>query len=1001
MVIVGGCDTIQNSMGYLCFSTAGALSPRGKARVFDVDADGIVISEGHGAIVLKRREDAERDGDKIYAILRGVSAGSDGRSKGMTAPRLEGQIRTLKRAYETAGIDPTSVGLFEAHGTGTAVGDQTECLSLSTYLKSAGARLQSAAVGSIKSSIGHTKCAAGVVGLIKAAMALRHRVLPPTMNVEQPNQKAGFGDGPLYVNSETRPWIQAEGLRRAGISSFGFGGTNFHTILEEHPSLSDHRTPTMRRQFASELFVYGSNSIAGLVSAASQFANQLEARMASGAEVPLERIAYAHHLRQGNPNVAHRLAVIASDAPGLLKQLQSFVEGASQPASSDKKFIKGVHFTESPIGNSAPIAFLFPGQGSQFPNMLRDLAIEFREIADAFQRAERVLLPVLGQPLSELIFPPPTFSDAEATQAAERLKATRFAQPALGVCGVAVWRLLSSFGVQPSFAAGHSFGELIALCCAECIDEETLYRLAAARGRAMTFGQHGANEHGINERGEHNCIGNGHLHHDNSNSSHNGNGQKYEARQENGHSANGHFAGPQSAVDYGQMLAVSADATSVKQLLSGIDEIWLANLNARKQTVISGTQSGIALATEKLKASGVAARLLPVSAAFHSPLMKPAHQRFQADLLGTRFASPRISVFSNVTAEAYPCDEVSMRRLLADQILGEVRFVDEIQALHRDGARVFIEVGPKSVLTGLVDDILDERPHLAVSTQPSGGSGVTAFLNALGQLYSHGVSVDFDRLYADRCIEPLYVGAPATSTTHAPHIWLVNGAYSRPASDPPRDPSPKAALRIDGNGVITNSQNSDRAVQVEGTIDAPLANLSSNENTETHSLSPTDVDLIEPFRAEGYESAESAFNGEEEIDSTSNRLLELDASRMYITDSPLDLDAMDLQAYSVFQETMRRFLETQENVARLLSGGAAPHSAGTSTVPPMPTPRVQKITPAASERYIQPRVVESRIPNRSPIANGLSIPALSRSDLNASMTPITQPSAAIGGSSAI
>src|SRR3954471_14074408 len=308
MVIVGGCDTIQNSMGYLCFATAGALSPTGRARVFDASADGIVISEGHGAIVLKRREDAERDGDKVYAVLRGIAAGSDGRSKGLSAPRLEGQIRTLRRTYEGAGIDPTSVGLFEAHGTGTAVGDQTECLALTTFLKESGAKRSSAAIGSVKSGIGHTKCAAGVIGVIKSALALHHRVLPPTMHVEEPNAKAGFGDGALYVNSETRPWLHTTGPRRAGVSSFGFGRTNFHAILEEHSSGTASSRATLREHYASELFAFSADSLPALLATVSSFIQDLSEAIRTHDLVPLHRVAYAQHLKHGGLSGKMRVA---------------------------------------------------------------------------------------------------------------------------------------------------------------------------------------------------------------------------------------------------------------------------------------------------------------------------------------------------------------------------------------------------------------------------------------------------------------------------------------------------------------------------------------------------------------------------------------------------------------------------------------------------------------------------------------------------------------------
>ncbi|MBI4578847.1 MAG: nitronate monooxygenase, partial [Planctomycetes bacterium] len=231
MVVTGGVDTMQHPFAFMAFAKTGALSPRGRSRTFDAGADGIAISEGLAAVVLKRREDAERDGDPIYAVIRGVAGGSDGRSKSMTAPCAHGQTRTVQRAYAQAGFSPATVELFEAHGTGTPLGDQTECEALSALLTREGAAPRSIAIGSVKSMIGHTKCAAGVVGLMKAALAISHRVLPPTIHVEQPNAKGGLATGPLYVNSELRPWLRGRHPRRAGISAFGFGGSNFHAII--------------------------------------------------------------------------------------------------------------------------------------------------------------------------------------------------------------------------------------------------------------------------------------------------------------------------------------------------------------------------------------------------------------------------------------------------------------------------------------------------------------------------------------------------------------------------------------------------------------------------------------------------------------------------------------------------------------------------------------------------------------------------------------------------
>ena len=236
MVILGGADTVQNPLTYLAFSKTHAFSPRGRCRPFDASADGIVISEGVGVVVLKRLADAERDGDRVYAVIKGMGSSSDGRARGLTAPNADGQVRALDRAYEKSGVDPSTIGYVEAHGTGTAVGDVVEVNALAGVLREAGAAAGSCAVGSVKSMIGHTKCAAGIAGLINASLALYHKTLPPTIGVERLNPKADLADGPLRVSTKPRPWFHADRSRprRAGVSAFGFGGTNFHAVLEAY-----------------------------------------------------------------------------------------------------------------------------------------------------------------------------------------------------------------------------------------------------------------------------------------------------------------------------------------------------------------------------------------------------------------------------------------------------------------------------------------------------------------------------------------------------------------------------------------------------------------------------------------------------------------------------------------------------------------------------------------------------------------------------------------------
>src|SRR5262249_22582420 len=237
MALSGGLDTFNDIFMYMCFSKTPALSPTGSARPFDTKADGTILGEGLGVLVLKRLADAERDRDKIYAVIKSIGSSSDGKGNAIYAPNPAGQARALRRAYQMASVAPDTVELVEAHGTGTRAGDAAELSALKEVFQESGRKTQEpwCAVGSVKSQIGHTKAAAGAAGLIKAALALHHRVLPPTIKVDLPAEVAA--SGPLYINTEKRPWLNEDDHpRRAGVSSFGFGGSNFHCVLEEYPS---------------------------------------------------------------------------------------------------------------------------------------------------------------------------------------------------------------------------------------------------------------------------------------------------------------------------------------------------------------------------------------------------------------------------------------------------------------------------------------------------------------------------------------------------------------------------------------------------------------------------------------------------------------------------------------------------------------------------------------------------------------------------------------------
>lgn len=731
LVVVGGVDTVQNPFGYLCFSKTQALSPTGEPRVFDADGDGIVISEGVVMLVIKRLADAQRDGDRIYAVIQAVAGSSDGRAMGMTAPRPEGQALALERAYAKAGFAPHTVGLFEAHGTGTVVGDQTEAGTLADFLRGAGAQSNRHAIGSVKSMIGHTKATAGVAGVAKAALALHHKVLPPTLRVQSPNPKAGFGDGPLYVNAALRPWVQdtAAHPRRAGVSAFGFGGTNFHTVLEEYTGdfLPDSQ-PALLRDWPAELLLWPRLSRTAL----RQSVQALAQALASGAQPPLADLAFSVSQLPTDidaPADGLRLAIVATSLADLRPKLQTALAALDGDGPCAVEDPRGVYLTDAPLAVEGSVAFLFPGQGAQRPEMLSELALFFPEVRAALEEADSTLAGQMQRPLSSYIYPPPAFSDDERASQQAELTQTQIAQPAIGAVSAGALALLDSFGLSPAMTAGHSYGEYTALYAAGAVDLSTLIQLSAARGQAIVQA-----------------------------------GQK----------------------DLGGMAAVQASAEQVQPLLDGLEGVWIANLNSPSQTILSGETGPLAAAVARCHAQNLTARSLPVACAFHSPLMAPATERLQAALAQAEIRPPRLPVFANASAGAYPQEPERIRTQLAQHLLSPVRFAAQVQAMYAAGARIFVEVGPGRILSGLVGQTLDTQPHAAIALAPQPRKGLAQFLHALARLAAHGLPVQPGRLFAGRDVQRLNLQSlPDPQPPQLPPTaWLVNGSRARPAHGP-------------------------------------------------------------------------------------------------------------------------------------------------------------------------------------------------------------------------
>jgi acyl transferase domain-containing protein/NAD(P)H-dependent flavin oxidoreductase YrpB (nitropropane dioxygenase family) len=785
MVIVGGVDTMQSPFLYLCFSKTHALSPRGRCRTFDESADGIVISEGIAILILKRLADAERDRDRIYAVIKGVGSSSDGRDKGLTAPRPEGQARALRRAYSKANVSPATVELIEAHGTGTVAGDQAEVQSLNRVFGQAQTKRQSCAIGSVKSMIGHTKCTAGAAALIKVAMALHHKVLPPTLGVDKPNPRARFPETPFYVNTESRPWLNGVNgtPRRAGLSAFGFGGTNFHVVVEEHDGHYGSSAASAWQRWPSELFLWSGHSRRDVLEAI----DPIEKLLAKGGEPVLSALSYTlwNEIR-ANARRPLRLAVVAASLGDLKQKLVWAREALNTSKNSAISDPRGIYFSEQPLARDGKIAFLFPGQGSHYVNMMRDLAIHFPQVRGCFERADRILKQKLPQSLSAYVFPRPTFTPEEDRACQQALTQTNVAQPALGAADIAMFRLLGSLGLRPDFVAGHSYGELVALAAAGVVSEEVLLELSEARGR---------------------------------------------------------FILDAARPEPGIMAAVDAEPVSVLDVVGPIDGVNLANLNAPSQTVISGTRAAVESAVERLVARGLRARVLPVACAFHSPIVAPAQERLAALLSSVKLAEPRVTVYSNATAAPYPTDPEAIANLLVEQLVRPVEFVREIEALYGAGARIFVEVGPRNVLTGLTDQILGDRSRLAVASDQNGRPGLVQLQHLFGQLAAQGVPVQLDPLYEGRSGKGLDMSdlekdaaPPDLPTT----TWLLNGGRARPREPlkPAEPPKVSPVTPANGRGLASSAPPPPKMAM--SPTPAPSQQASMPENATTAAAVPND-----------------------------------------------------------------------------------------------------------------------------------------------------------------
>ena len=655
---------VPQRTGYL-YQPDMIMSPDGHCRAFDWAANGTSFGSGLGIIVLKPLTDALADRDHVYAVIKGTAVNNDARGKlGYTAPSTAGQAAVISTALEFANVPADSISYVEAHGTGTPLGDPIEIEALTRAFRRQTSRTGYCAVGSVKTNIGHLDAAAGVVGMIKTALALEHEEIPPSLNFTEPNPLMKIESTPFYVNTRTAAWPRGQAPRRASVSSFGIGGTNAHAILEEAPQPAPQACGVERPLHLLTLSARGPEALHRL---ASRHRDQLRAQPA----VPLPDRCFT--ASAGRVHFEHRLAILASSDSELGERLDSFLTGQDD---RDGRW----------AGHAAPrdnagLVWLFTGQGAQYPGM----GAELYETQPTFRRAMDSCHDILrdtgwGPLLPRLLDP-----------ADELVHQTWFTQPALFSFEYALAELWLSWGIRPNAVAGHSIGEYVAACVAGVLTQEAALRLVAERGRLMV-----------------------------------------------------------SVPLAGEMAAVLAGESRLRELMAPYaGDVDIAAVNGPDNTVVSGTSAAIRRLTADLRSADLAVLPLNASHAFHSPLVEPVLDEFEAYAGSVACSAPAIPIATNVSGAVIEAPGTFGPRYWREQLRGTVRFADALGGLFARGHRVFLEIGPHATLSGL-GQRLGGTERLFLPSARRGQSSWRVLLTALARLYVHGYAVDwhgFDRDY--------------------------------------------------------------------------------------------------------------------------------------------------------------------------------------------------------------------------------------------------------------
>ncbi|CAL2066875.1 MULTISPECIES: type I polyketide synthase [Streptomyces] len=701
----------------------GGLSPDGRCFTFDARANGYVRGEGGGIVVLKPLARAVADGDPVYCVIRGSAVNNDGGGDGLTVPLRSGQEQVLRLACERAGIDPAHIGYVELHGTGTKVGDPIEAAALGAVLGTGRAPGNPLRVGSAKTNVGHLEGAAGITGLLKAALALHHRELPASLNFETPNPAIPLDRLNLRVQSEHSAWAAEDGRPLlAGVSSFGMGGTNCHIVLAEHretaaPDAEDSTgAPSGGADTKAGTGESGTHTAATCWPLSAKTASALRGQAAAllahtEAHPALALPDVGRSLATGRTAFEHRAVVVGENREDFLRALRALSTDGVDAALT--------------TGRTAPhgeLAFLFSGQGSQRPGMGRELAETVPAFATALDDVCAHLDPLLPRPLREVMF------TAEGTEEAKELDRTLYTQTSLFALEVALFRALESWGITPGVLMGHSIGELAAAHVAGVLSLADACTLVAARGHLM-----------------------------------------------------------QALPAGGAMIAVQATEDEVRDRIGAhTDRVSIAALNGPDSVVVSGDEDLATGIADAFAALGRKTSRLRVSHAFHSPHMEPMLAEFREVAESLTFHAPRIPIVSNVTgrlAAELPAYEGCDAAYWVRHVREAVRFADGVTRLDEQGVRTYLELGPGGVLTSMARAGADDD-SLFVPALRARRPETSALLTAVAALHVHGLEPDWDALFGGGRDTHRKVALP-TYAFERRRYWLDGATTALAATAPP------------------------------------------------------------------------------------------------------------------------------------------------------------------------------------------------------------------------